>query len=322
MSLDKAADEVDAAITRSDPKGLGYENVFAGVPSMLRRRLTKDLAGFDLALTGIPFDQAVTHRPGARFGPRAIREASTLLAGDPPYGWGFSPLEEIAIADYGDMAFDYARPAAIPDLIRTHLDGILDQGASVIAMGGDHSTTLPALRAHVARHGPLALVQFDAHSDTWVDDDPERVDHGTFVYKAVKEGLIVADRSVQIGIRVENEPTLGITRIGADRVHEEGPRSIASEARVIVGDHPVYLTFDIDALDPAYAPGTGTPVWGGLTSAQVVVLLRELAGINLVGADVVEVCPPYDHAGMTAIAGAHVVYDLIALWASSRRSGA
>lgn len=321
MSLDKAAEEVDAAITRQDPKGLGYENVFAGAPSMLRRRLTKDLREFDLAITGIPFDQAVTHRPGARFGPRAIREASTLMAGDPPYGWGFSPLEEIAIADYGDMAFDYARPFDVPELIQAHLDGVLGQGVSVIALGGDHSTTLPALRAHAARHGPLAFLQFDAHSDTWVDDEPARVDHGTFVYKAVKEGLIVPDRSVQIGIRVENEPTLGITRIGADRVHERGARSIAKEAHEIIGEHPVYLTFDIDALDPAYAPGTGTPVWGGLTSAQAMVLLREMAGINLVGADIVEVCPPYDHAGVTALAGAHIVYDLIALWASGRRSG-
>ena len=322
MSLDKAASEVDAAITRTDDRGLGYENVFAGVPSFLRRRITKDLTGVDLAVTGIPFDQAVTHRPGARFGPRAIREASTLMAGDPPYGWGYSPLEELAVADYGDMAFDYARPGDVPGLIEAHVAGLLDQGAAALCLGGDHSVTLAALRAHVKRTGPVALIQFDAHSDTWVDDDPGRVDHGTFVYKAVAEGLILPERSVQIGIRVENEPTLGITRIDARRVHAEGPGAIAAEARTILGDGPVYLTFDIDAFDPAYAPGTGTPVWGGLTSAQVPVLLRELAGIALVGADVVEVSPPFDHAGMTALAAAHVAYDLIALWGWGRRRGA
>ena len=319
MSLDKAAQEVDAAFTREERTGLGYENVFSGVTSMLRRRLTKDLTGYDLALTGIPFDQAVTHRPGARFGPRAIREASTLMAGDPPYGWGYSPLERFAVADYGDMAFDYAKPAKVPALIGAHLRTILDQGAGAIAMGGDHSTTLAALRLYAERHGPVGLLQFDAHSDTWVDDDAERVDHGTFVYKAAAEGLIDVARSVQIGIRVENEPTLGITRIGADRVHADGAKAVAQTAMEIVGDGPVYLSFDIDALDPAYAPGTGTPVWGGLTSAQVVVLLRAMAGIDLVGADVVEVSPPFDHAGMTALAGAHIVYDLIALWFWNKR---
>ena len=319
MSLDKAADEVDRALIRSEKTGLGYENVFAGVTSFLRRTLTKDLSGFDLAITGLPFDQAVTHRPGARFGPRAVREASTLMAGDPPYGWGFSPLEEFAIADSGDMAFDYARPGDVPELIEAHIGGILDQGAGCIALGGDHSVTLPALRAHVAGHGPLALLQFDAHSDTWADDDPARVDHGTFVYKAVKEGLIDVSRSVQVGLRVENEPTLDILRIGADRVHSEGAQSIAAQIRAVLGDAPTYLTFDIDAFDPAFAPGTGTPVWGGLTSAQVVVLLRQMAGINMVGGDVVEVSPPFDSAGVTALLGAHVGYELIAIWAWNRR---
>ena len=319
MSLDKAAGEVDGALTRSEKTGLGYENVFAGVPSFLRRTLTKDLEGFDLAITGIPFDQAVTHRPGARFGPRAVREASTLMAGDPPYGWGYSPLEELAIADYGDMAFDYAKPAEVPGRIEDHIGGILAQNTSCIAIGGDHSVTLPALRAHVAKHGPVALLQFDAHSDTWVDDDPARVDHGTFVYKAVGEGLIDVARSVQVGIRVENEPTLDIMRIGADRVHAEGAESIAAQIRARLSEAPTYLTFDIDAFDPAFAPGTGTPVWGGLTSAQVIVLLRQMAGINLVGADVVEVSPPFDHANVTALMGAHVAYDLISIWGWNRR---
>lgn len=322
MSLDKAAGEVDAALTRTEKTGLGYENVFAGVTSFLRRRLTKDLSGFDLAVTGVPFDQAVTNRPGARFGPRAIREASAGMAGDPPYGWGFSPLDEFAIADYGDMAFDYAKPFEVPKLIEAHIGGILDAGTDCIALGGDHSTTLASLRAHVARRGPVALLQFDAHPDTWLDDDPARVDHGTFVYKAVREGLIDPDHSLQVGTRidVEDEPDLGLMRIGADRVHSEGPEAVAAQIRARIGDAPTYLTFDIDAFDPAFAPGTGTPVWGGLTSPQVRAILRQMAGITMVGADVVEVSPPFDHAGVTALMGAHVAYELISIWAWNRRA--
>lgn len=319
MALEDAANEVDVAITRDDPRGLAFENVFSGVPSFLRRKLTKDLAGIDLAITGIPFDQAVTHRSGARFGPRAMREASTMMAGDPPYGWGFSPLDDFAIADSGDMAFDYAKVSDVPARIQAHVGAIIAQAHGCLTLGGDHSITLPLLRAHAERHGPLALLQFDAHSDTWVDDDPARVDHGTIIYKAVKEGLIDTDRSVQVGIRVENEPTLGIERIDARSVHREGPDRIAERIRDRLGDARTYLTFDIDALDPSTAPGTGTPVWEGLTSAEVAPLLRALAGVNVVGMDVVEVAPPFDHAGMTATMGAHVAYELICLWCWTRR---
>lgn len=319
MSLDKAANEIDVAVTRKDLKGLAYENVFSGVVSFLRRKLTKDLAGVDLAVTGIPFDQSVTHRSGARFGPRALREASTTLAGDPPYGWGFSPLEEFAIVDAGDMPFDYAKVADVPGLIQAHIAGIIAEAKGCLTLGGDHSITLSALRAHAAKHGPLALLQFDAHSDTWVDDDPRRVDHGTIIYKAVKEGLIDPVHSVQVGIRVENEPTLGIERIDARTVHREGPEAIARLVRERIGGRKTYLTFDIDTFDPAYAPGTGTPVWEGLTSAEVAPLLRALAGIDLAGMDVTEVSPPFDHANMTAVAGAHVAYELICLWCWTRR---
>ncbi|WP_413718801.1 agmatinase [Silicimonas sp. MF1-12-2] len=319
MGLEDAANEVDTAITRDNPKGLSYENVFSGVPSFLRRKLTKSLEGIDIAVTGIPFDQAVTHRSGARFGPRALREASTLMAGDPPYGWGFSPLEEFAIADTGDMSFDYAKVSEVPGRIEAHIGSLMDGGAACLTLGGDHSITLPVLRAHAARHGPLALLQFDAHSDTWVDNDPTRVDHGTIIYKAVKEGLIDVEHSVQIGIRVENEPTLGIERIDARSVHREGPDRISERIRARLGDRKTYLTFDIDAFDPSCAPGTGTPVWEGLTSSEVAPILRSLAGVNLVGMDVVEVAPPFDHANMTSIMGAHVAYELISLWCWTRR---
>jgi agmatinase len=180
-------------------------------------------------------------------------------------------------------------------------------------LGGDHYVTFPALKAHAAKHGPLGLIQFDAHSDSWPDDDMDRIDHGTFVYKAVKLGLIDPARSVQIGIRTTNPDPLGVTTIDARAVHERGTHAVVEEIRRVVGDGPCYLTFDIDALDPAFAPGTGTPVWGGLTSAQAAALLRDLAGLAIVGGDVVQVSPPYDTTGATAIAGAHVATELLSL---------
>jgi len=318
MALEDAASEVDVALTGRE-KGLAYENAFSGATSFLRRRYAKDLAGVDLAITGIPFDQAVTNRPGCRLGPRAIREASSLLPFDPPYGWGYDPLSALSIADAGDMAFDYARPAEVPERIEAHAAAILGQGAALVTLGGDHSISLPLLRAHAARHGPLSLLQFDAHSDTWADDDASRVDHGTMFYKAVKEGVIAPETSAQVGIRTTNPDTLGIAQIDARSVHLDGPVAVAERIRGIVGDSPVYLSFDIDALDPSAAPGTGTPVWGGLSSGQAAIILRDIAGINLVGGDVVEVSPPFDTTGATAIAGAHVALEIICLWGWTRR---
>lgn len=319
MALEDAKDEVDRAITATDLKGLAFENVFAGVPSFLRRRYSKDLAGVDLAITGIPFDQAVTNRPGTRLGPRAIREASALLPCDPPYGWdGYSPLESLAMVDYGDMAFDYAHAADVPARIEAHIAGILQAGAAAITLGGDHSITLPILRAHAARHGPVALIQIDAHTDTWPDDNPARIDHGTFCYTAVKEGLIDVAASAHIGIRTVVADNLGIEIIDARAVAARGPAAVAETLREKAGRRPVYLSFDIDGLDPAFAPGTGTPVWGGLSSREAAILLRGLAGVNLVGGDVVEVSPPFDHAGITAVAAAHVAMDLICLWGTGR----
>jgi len=320
MALEDAKNEIDAAFTRADLKGLSFENVFSGAPSVLRRRYGKDLTGVDIAVTGIPFDQAVTNRPGARLGPRAIREASALQTVDPAFGWdGMSPLEEFAILDYGDMAFDYAQTADVPARIEAHAATILAGGAACMALGGDHSITLPLLRAHVAAYGPVALIQVDAHTDSWPSDDPARIDHGTFCHTAVKEGLIDVERSAHVGIRTVVEDNLGIAIHDAREVHARGAKAVAEEARARAGDAPVYLSFDIDGLDPAFAPGTGTPVWGGLSSAQAGVFLRELAGINLVGGDVVEVAPPYDPAGITAVAGAHVLFDLICLWGWTRR---
>ncbi|MFO7921489.1 MAG: agmatinase [Nioella sp.] len=320
MALEDAKRDVDGAFTRAGLKGRSAENTFGGATSFLRRRYTKDLAGVDIAVTGVPFDQAVTNRPGARLGPRAIREASALQVYDPPYGWdGYDPLGRLAIADYGDLAFDYAQPGDFPQVLEAHADTILDQGAAMIALGGDHSITLPLLRAHAKRHGPLALLQIDAHTDTWPDDDPARVDHGTMIYKAVKEGLLDVRSSVHVGIRTVVEDNLGIEIFDARAVHELGAAEIAKRVQEILGDVPVYLSFDIDALDPAFAPGTGTPVWGGLSTAQAAILLRDIAGINLVGGDVVEVSPPFDHGQITAVAGAHVAMELLCLWGWTRR---
>lgn len=319
MALEDAAREVDGAFMRQDLRGLAFENAFGGATSFLRRMYTKDLNGVDLAVTGVPFDQAVTNRPGTRLGPRAIREASTLQPYDPPYGWGFDPLSELAIADYGDMAFDYARISEFPAKLQAHIAGILDAGAASITLGGDHYISFPILRAYAEKFGPVALLQFDAHTDTWPDDDLTRIDHGTMFYKAVKEGLIDPTRSVQVGIRTENADTLGINVIDAREVHQAGPAATAAKIKGLLGDAQTYVTFDIDCLDPAHAPGTGTPVWGGLSTAQVAVLMRDLAGINMLGGDVVEVSPPFDHGNITAVAGAHVAMELICLWGWTRR---
>jgi agmatinase len=317
MALEDAKGQVDLAFTRQDRRGLAFENAFGGAVSFLRRAYTKDLTGVDLAVMGVPFDQAVTHRPGARFGPRAIREASCLQPYDPPYGWdGFDPLSEFSIVDYGDMAFDYANVVGVPALVEAHIARILGAGAASVTLGGDHFITLPILRAYAAKYGPLSVIQFDAHSDLWFDDDMARIDHGTFMYKAVKLGLVDSARSVQIGIRTECDDYMGMRYIDARSCHERGVADVVAEVRGIVADHPAYVTFDIDALDPAFAPGTGTPVWGGLASWQAAAILRDLAGINMVGGDIVEVSPPYDTTGATAIAGAHVAMELccLTLW--------
>ncbi len=320
MGLEDAAKQVDQAFTRDDLKGPSFENTFGGATSFLRRKYTKDLTGVDIAVTGVPFDQAVTNRPGTRLGPRAIREASALQAFDPPYGWDFDVLSEFAIVDYGDLAFDYANVAAFPDTLTAHIRTILEAGAASLTFGGDHYISFPILKAYAEKYGPISLLQFDAHSDTWPDDDMARIDHGTMFYKAVKSGIVDPSTSVQVGIRTTNEDTLGVTTLDARWVHENGPVATVQRIKEVLGNRPCYLTWDIDALDPAYAPGTGTPVWGGLTSAQAAIMLRDLAGINIVGGDVVEVSPPFDTTGATAIAGAHVATEILCLLGHRMRS--
>ena len=268
MALEDARSQSDTAFTRPGQRGYAFENAFGGATSFLRRTYTKDLTGVDLAITGVPFDQAVTHRPGTRFGPRAIREASCLMPYDPPYGWPSNPLQDLNIIDYGDCAFDYAKTSDFPYVLTDHIAKILDAGAGTITLGGDHYITFPILRAYAALHGPLSVIHFDAHSDLWPDDDPSRIDHGTMLYKAVKTGLVDPARSVQIGIRTTTEDYLGVHVIDAREVHEKGCAATVAKVKDIVGQSKTYVTFDIDCLDPSAAPGTGTPVWGRCTRGR------------------------------------------------------
>jgi len=308
----------DHAILRKSLYGTTGEPSYAGALSFMRRKYTRDLDGVDLAVSGVPLDTATTNRPGARFGPRAIRAASTIMAWDRPYGMGFDPFDRLAVIDYGDCFLDLARPESVPAAIEEHAYQIIAAGPGLLSLGGDHFASYPLLKAHARKLGaPLSLLQFDAHSDTW-DDERGRIDHGTMFYHAVQEGLVDPASSVQIGLRTRNEETLGFNILDADWVHEHGISAAVLETRAVLGDRPVYLTFDIDCLDPSYAPGTGTPVCGGLTTHQAMSILRGLLGIELVGMDVVESAPAYDVGEITALAGAHIAMEMICIYASRR----
>ena len=310
----------DHAIRRDGLKGSAFEATFAGALSFARRRYTKDIAAADVVITGIPLDIGTSYRPGARFGPQAVRAASAQLAENPAFPGGIDPFDVLAVADYGDCAFDYGRGHEIAGAIESHARAIIDKGPMLISIGGDHFVTYPLLKAHAAKYGPLALVMFDAHQDTWADDG-ERLDHGTMITRAVREGLIDVEHSVQVGIRTIAPETYGIAIIDAPEAHAEGARSVAGRIAGVVGDRVAYLSFDIDCLDPAFAPGTGTPVAGGLASAEALSMLRRLGAVNFVGMDLVEVSPPYDHAGITALAGATIIFDYIAQIVAPRRPG-
>ncbi len=305
----------DNAFTAEDNRGaVEHSPSFAGALSFLRRRYSRNLEGVDIAVVGVPFDTATSNRPGARFGPRGVREASSVMSWTRPWPWDIDPLEALSIVDYGDCQFDYGLPEAAPGFIEEYISKILAQGASTLVLGGDHFATYPVLRAYAERFGPLSLVHFDAHSDTWADDGP-RVDHGTMFWHAVQQGIVDDSRSVQVGLRTTNDDTLGFNVLDARAVHDQGPQVIARKILETVGENPVYLTFDIDCLDPAFAPGTGTPVCGGLSSQQALEIIRHLAGINLVGMDLMEVAPAYDVGDITSLAGASLAYEFLCLFA-------
>jgi agmatinase len=298
-------------------KGGSMEATYAGALSFMRRRYSRDLAGVDAVVWGIPFDGAVSNRPGARFGPQAIRRASAIFDGDPQYPFGFDPFATLVAVDYGDCAFDYSRPLEVPGVIESEAAAILAAGAHLFSLGGDHSVTYPLLKAHAARHGRLAFIQFDAHQDTW-PAKPDSISHGSFVGRAVREGLIDPEASLQIGIRTQAPEDCGIAIIGAQDFDGFGVAGTIAAIKERVGERPAYLTFDIDCLDPAFAPGTGTPVAGGLSSREALAILRGLGSVDFVGGDVVEVAPAYDHADITAIAGATVAMYYIGLLAGRR----
>ena len=306
----------DLAFTRESPYGTLAEATFAGGLSFLRRTYSKDLTHADLAIVGVPFDLATTNRPGARFGPRAMRAASAMLAWSAPWGWDYDPFERLQVVDIGDLQFDWGRPSHVPAQLCTQFEAILATNTATLMLGGDHFSTYPALQANAAKHGPLALIHFDAHSDTWRDESG-RIDHGTMFFHAAEQGLIDVDHSVQIGIRTVNPETHGFEVLDANWIRRQGIAQTIQAIRQRVGTRPCYVTFDIDCLDPAFAPGTGTPVVGGLSSADARDILRGLQGIDLRAMDVVEVAPAYDVAEITALAAATIALDLICLYADS-----
>jgi agmatinase len=294
---------------------------FAGVRTFMRSPYVTDLAGVDAAVFGIPFDTATSYRTGARFGPEAIRSASVLLR---PYHptLAVNVVESLSIVDYGDS------PVSPGDIERTYsqvesaLAPLVDAGVFPLALGGDHSVTLAELRALVRRHGPVCLVQLDAHADTWDEYFGQKYFHGSTFKRAVEEDLVDAGSSVQAGIRGSNygaedisvAEELGFTVVQSEELRGLGAEAYAGLVKQKVGERPVFLSFDIDFLDPAFAPGTGTPEVAGFSSAEALSFLRALRGINLVGADVVEVSPAYDGPGQqTALAAANVAFELLAL---------
>ncbi|MEO1746974.1 MAG: agmatinase [Pseudomonadota bacterium] len=308
---------IDHAFTARGLTGAASDPTYAGAFSFMRRKYTKQLKGVDVAIMGIPFDAAVSNRPGARFGPQAIRATSAIFDNDPQYPFGIDLFEKLAVVDRGDMLLDYGNHAKTPATIEREAKKVISADAFLLALGGDHFVTYPLLKAHAAKHGPVSLIQFDAHQDTW-DDDGKRIDHGTFVGRAANEGVIDVDSSIQIGIRTQAPDDFGIKMVMAHEVEEMPAAAITDVIRARVGSRPAYLTFDIDCLDPAFAPGTGTPVAGGPSSAKMLSVIRQLGDIDLVGADVVEVAPAYDHAQITAIAGATVAMYLLGLLAEKR----
>ncbi|MCV0396401.1 MAG: agmatinase [Rhizobiaceae bacterium] len=315
-----ASKSIDNAFTAKSAVGASYEPTYAGALSFMRRRYTKNVKGADAVVWGIPFDAAVTNRPGARFGPQAIRRASAIMDNDAQYPFADDFLERLAVVDYGDCLLDSGNHQKTPATIEREAAKILKSGAFLLSLGGDHFVTWPLLKAHAARHGPLALVQFDAHQDTWPDDG-KRIDHGSFVGRAVREGVIDPDTSIQIGIRTHAPEDCGIKMLYGWEVEEMKASDIAYQIIERTNGRPAYITFDIDCLDPAFAPGTGTPVSGGPSSARMLSVLRQLDRLNIVGADVVEVAPAYDHADITAIAASNIAMYYLGILAARRARG-
>lgn len=304
-----------------DPPNRAHESPVLNFPTFMGCKMSRDFvdADVDVVVSGVPFDLAATIRPGARFGPTAIRQASTHLDWElRRWPWNFSVFDELRVIDCGDLSFDPTAGEQMVVGLQAHAAQILAAGKSMLTLGGDHFITLPLLRAHAKKHGPLALVHFDAHADCEKGQGP--LNHGTMFYHAVAEGLLVPERSVQIGIRTEYaRDGHKFTVLDAGWVMDHNAHAIIKEIKQVVGDCPAYLTFDIDCLDPAFAPGTGTPVVGGLSTDLALKIMRGLVGCNLVGMDVVEVSPPYDHAEITSLAAATLGLEFLYVLAANRK---
>ena len=295
---------------------------FAGPATYARLPRLDQVDRCDVAVVGVPFDGGVTYRPGARFGPAAIRAGSRLMRGYHP-GLDVQPFASQQVADAGDIActpFDIAEAIVQMEVGAREL---LGAAGAFVALGGDHTIALPLLRAVHGSHGPVALVHFDAHLDTWDTYFGAAYTHGTPFRRAHEEGLLASDRCAHVGIRgplfspqdLVEDAGFGFTIVGAFDYLTRSVASVAEELRARVGDAPVYVSIDVDVMDPAHAPGTGTPEAGGMTSRELLATLRALAGLRIVGADVVEVAPAYDHAEITSIAAANLVYELLGLFA-------
>jgi guanidinopropionase len=302
-----------------------YMPRYSGVATFMRRPLIEDPQGWgevDIGLVGVPFDGGVTNRPGARHGPRALREQSTLM-GMVNHQTGVRPYDHANVADLGDAYIEgvYRLDDAIEE-IEAHYVGLAKAGVIPLTGGGDHSITLPILRALSAHHGQsIGLIHFDAHCDTGPELFGHKHHHGGPFKVAVEEGALDPKRTVQIGIRGPAEPLWGfsyesgMTVIHIEELYAMGIPAVVKQAREVVGDGPVYVSFDVDGLDPVYAPGTGTPEVGGFTTFEAMQMLRGLRGLNFVGGDVVEVSPPFDTGGITALNGAQMMFELLCLLA-------
>ena len=312
-------------MTQGPPDGRAVPR-FAGPDTFARLPRLPDVGTADVALLGIPFDSGVSYRPGARFGPAAVRAGSKLLR---PYNPALDvqPWAGQQVADAGDLAVNPFDIGEAIGQIEAGARAALGSAGRLIALGGDHTVALPLLRATAARHGPVALVHFDAHLDTWDTYFGAPYTHGTPFRRAVEEGLLALDCSAHVGVRgplyssadLTDDAGLGFATVSTTEVARRGVDEAVDRIRERAGRRPVYLSVDIDVLDPAHAPGTGTPEPGGLTSRELQFILRGLDGLNLAGADVVEVSPPYDHAELTALAAANVAYEMLSLFARGPR---